>query len=62
LKEAPAQTVNKSVLVPHHCISPHYISVTVLSRGVNEKATLVLLMQILMPIFTYVLFLDKSAL
>jgi len=62
LKEAPVQTVNKSVLVPHHCISPHYISVTVFSTGVYEEATFVLLMQILMPVFTYVLFLDKSAL
>ena len=41
---------------------PHYISVTVFSRGVNEEATFVLLMQILMPFFMYVLFLDKSAL
>jgi len=62
LKHPPAQTVNKSILVPHRCISPHYISVTVFSRGVNEEATFVLLKQILMPVFTYDLFLNKSAL
>jgi hypothetical protein len=49
------------------CASPLHITTLhffycIFSRGVNEEATLVLLVQILKLVFIYVLFLDKSAL